>query len=72
MTIYGSKHSCPHIPTNVSLSQFLNLYNPDDVRGNKIIFEDDHAAKRLSYDELRSNASRGAWGASTFSESQGG
>ena len=61
MTIYRSKYACPHIPRDLSLSQFLNLYNPDDVAGDKIIFEDDHTSKKLSYDELRTNASRGAW-----------
>ena len=61
MTIYRSKYQRPHIPTDVSLSQFLNLYNPDDVAGDKVILEDDHTTKKLSYDELRRNASRGAW-----------
>lgn len=55
-------HPCPRIPIDVSLPQSLTLYNPDDVTGNKIIYEDDHTEKRLSYDELRRNASRGARG----------
>ena len=61
MKIYRSKYPCPHVPTNVSLSQFLNLYNPDDVSGDKILYEDDWSAKKVSYDDLRRNAARCAW-----------
>lgn len=60
--IYTSDYPTPHVPTNVSVSQLLQLYNPDDVAGNKIICEDDWTGRKLSYSGTRDDSAKGAFG----------
>ncbi|KAI1316057.1 acyl-CoA synthetases/AMP-acid ligases II [Xylariaceae sp. FL0255] len=59
--IYQSPFPTPHVPTDLSISQFLLAQNPDDVPHNKEIISDfDHRAHALSYGELRTRAARAA------------
>jgi 4-coumarate--CoA ligase len=61
MKIYTSLYPPPHVPTNLSLSQFLTIYNPDSVSGDKIILKDDWTGKSVSYKGLRDRAAEHAW-----------
>ena len=60
--IYTSSYPAPHVPTNLSLSQLLQRYNPDDVDGHKVICEDDWSGKRITYAGIREDSARGAYG----------
>jgi 4-coumarate--CoA ligase len=62
MSIHRAVYLPPHIPTNVSLSQFLNTYNPDLVLGEKVILEDDWTGKTVTYCGIRESAARLALG----------
>ncbi|KAF2814999.1 acyl-CoA synthetases/AMP-acid ligases II [Mytilinidion resinicola] len=59
--IYRSNYPRPHVPTNLSISQYLQLYNPDDTAADKVIFEDDWTGKTLTYSGLRAQSARGAF-----------
>ena len=61
MKIYKSFYPPPHVPVNLSLSQFHSFYNPDAVLGEKIILEDDWMRKTLTYRGLREKAAEHAW-----------
>ncbi|KAH7119862.1 acyl-CoA synthetases/AMP-acid ligases II [Dendryphion nanum] len=60
--IYRSDYPPPNVPTNVSVSQLLQLYNPDDVEGKKIICEDDWTGKNITYAGIREQSAKGAFG----------
>ncbi|KAF2837367.1 acyl-CoA synthetases/AMP-acid ligases II [Patellaria atrata CBS 101060] len=62
MRVYRSYYPPPHVPTDVSISQYLEIYNPDFVANDKIIFEDDWTGRKLTYGSLRKEAAKGAWG----------
>jgi len=59
--IYRSTYPAPHCATNLSLPQFLTLYNPDAVSRDKIILEDDWTGEVLTYASLREKAAHHAW-----------
>lgn len=59
--IYTSSYPPPQVPTNLSVSQFLQSYNPDDVEGSKIICEDDWTGKKITYAGIREDSARGAY-----------
>jgi acyl-coenzyme A synthetase/AMP-(fatty) acid ligase len=59
---YRSSYPPPHVPTNLSVSQYIQLYNPDDTTSDKVVFEDDWTDKTLTYSGLRSQSARGAFG----------
>lgn len=59
--IYRSPYKAPLCPTNISISQYLNLHNPDVVSEGKVILEDDWTGKSLTYGSLRRKASHHAW-----------
>jgi acyl-coenzyme A synthetase/AMP-(fatty) acid ligase len=61
MKIYTPIYPPPHVSTNLSLPQFLNIYNPDAVSGEKIILEDDWTGKSVSYRGLRDTGAEHAW-----------
>jgi acyl-coenzyme A synthetase/AMP-(fatty) acid ligase len=61
MKIYTSLYPPPHVPINLSLSQFLTIYNPDSVSSDKIILEDDWTGKSVNYRGLRDRAAEHAW-----------
>lgn len=59
--VYHSPYPTPHYPTNLSVSQFLLQSDPDDVPGDKVIFADfEDPSRRISYRQLRENATRDA------------
>jgi len=58
--IYRSIYLPPDIPTNLSLSQYLDIYNPDAVCDDKIILEDDWTGKSLTYRGIRDRAAEHA------------
>lgn len=61
--IYSSLHPPVKIPTDLSISQFLERYNPDDTPADKIIISDFHDfSKHLTYGGLRTQSARGAAG----------
>jgi 4-coumarate--CoA ligase len=60
--IYSSSYAPPVIPTNISISQLLQRYNPDDADANKIIVEDDWTGRTLTYAGLREQSAKGAYG----------
>ncbi|ORY09232.1 acyl-CoA synthetases/AMP-acid ligases II [Clohesyomyces aquaticus] len=60
--IFRSPYPEPQIPTNCSVSQLLELYNPDDAEPGKIICEDDWTGKSLTYSGIRSESAKGAYG----------
>ncbi|KAF2192398.1 acyl-CoA synthetases/AMP-acid ligases II [Zopfia rhizophila CBS 207.26] len=60
--IYRSEYPSPQVPTNVSISQLLQLYNPDDAEQDRIIYEDDWTGKRLTYSGIREESAKGAFG----------
>ena len=51
--IYRSTYPPYHVPTDVSIPQFLQRYNPDDAPADKIILEDDWTGEKLSYGDFR-------------------
>ncbi|KAF2651222.1 acyl-CoA synthetases/AMP-acid ligases II [Lophiostoma macrostomum CBS 122681] len=59
--IHRSHYPPTQIPTNISVSQLLQLYNPDDVAGDKVVCEDDWTGKSLSYAGIREDAAKGAF-----------
>ena len=59
--IYRSTYPPSDCPTNISLSQFLTIYNPDAVSPDKVILEDDWTGRSLTYSELRENSAKHAW-----------
>ncbi|KAF2691795.1 acyl-CoA synthetases/AMP-acid ligases II [Lentithecium fluviatile CBS 122367] len=60
--IYRSSYPAPAIPTNISVSQLLELYNPDDTEGDKIIAEDDWTTRKLTYAAVKEQSAKGAFG----------
>ncbi|KAF2110315.1 acyl-CoA synthetases/AMP-acid ligases II [Lophiotrema nucula] len=60
--IYRSPYPAPYVPTNLSISQLLELGNPDDVEAGKIIFEDDWTSRKLSFAGIREQSAKGAFG----------
>lgn len=59
--IYTSIFPPPTTPRNLSVSQFLARYNPDDVPASKTIVCDfDNPQHSLTYGELRTRAAQGA------------
>lgn len=53
-TIYHSPRPPIHIPTDLSISQLLTRYNPDDVPADKVVLEDLEAlGDKLTYGGLR-------------------
>ncbi|KAF2735574.1 putative amp dependent CoA ligase [Polyplosphaeria fusca] len=60
--IYQSPYPAPEVPTNLSISQFLQRYNPDDIAADKIIFDDDWTGEKLTYSGIREESAKGAHG----------
>jgi 4-coumarate--CoA ligase len=59
--IYHSIYPNNHIPTDLSLHQFLLTYNPNDVLKDKVILEDlDPKGGKVTYGGLRRDAAIGA------------
>ncbi|KAF1958576.1 acyl-CoA synthetases/AMP-acid ligases II [Byssothecium circinans] len=60
--VYRSPYPAPQFPTDLSISQLLQRYNPDDVQGDKVICEDDWTGQTLTYGSLREGSAKGAYG----------
>ena len=61
--IYESTYGPLHVPTDVSVPQFLLRWNPDDVHPNKVIASDfDNPTSKLTYGDVRSRPAHGATG----------
>lgn len=60
--IYTSPYPPPRVPTNLSISQLLQIYNPDDVEGDKVVCEDDWTGRKITYAGIREDSARGAHG----------
>jgi 4-coumarate--CoA ligase len=60
--IYTSPYPASQVPTNLSVSQLLQLYNVDDVEGDKVICEDDWTGRKITYAGIREESARGAYG----------
>lgn len=46
----------------ISISEFMTRYNPDDVPNNKIVHVDTITGKSITYGGLRQQAAKCAWG----------
>ncbi|KAF2489670.1 acyl-CoA synthetases/AMP-acid ligases II [Lophium mytilinum] len=58
--IYQSIYPDNHVPTNLSVAQFLLRYNPEDVTDDKVILQDlDSQGKALTYGDFRHGAAVG-------------
>jgi len=61
--IYQSQYPPIDVPTNLSVSQFLLKYNPDDTPDSKtILCELDDPTRSITYGGIRLTAARGAAG----------
>lgn len=60
--IYYSDYVAPAIPTNMSLFQFMQHYNPDNVPGDTLVLTDDWTDKQLTFQAVKTSAARGAQG----------
>jgi acyl-coenzyme A synthetase/AMP-(fatty) acid ligase len=59
--IYESTHPDIHVPTNLSVHQFLTRYNTEDTPRDKVILEDlESGGRTLTYGGLRDEAALGA------------
>jgi acyl-coenzyme A synthetase/AMP-(fatty) acid ligase len=47
---------------NLSISQFMTRYNPDEVAASKVVHADTLSSESITYGSLRDDAGRGAWG----------
>ena len=67
--IYRSNYGpASSVPTDISISQFLERYNPDDAPDDQIILEGIGNNRTISYRGLREDAARAAW---TFKQNLG-
>ncbi|KAF1347569.1 putative amp dependent CoA ligase [Delphinella strobiligena] len=60
--IYRSSFTPMTEAPNISISQFMTDYNPDNVPGDKIVHVDTISGKQLTYSGLRKEAGKCAWG----------
>jgi 4-coumarate--CoA ligase len=60
--VYTSPYPAPRVPTDLSVSQLLQLYNVDDVEGDKVIYEDDWTGRKITYAGIREESAKGAYG----------
>lgn len=54
-----------HDPTDLSISQFMTRYNPDDVPDSKVVHVETFSDEAITYGSLRDQAGRAAWGLQT-------
>ena len=61
--IYRSRAPPPVLPTNISISEFLLTYNPDDIPDDKVVLcEFDDPSRSLTYASVRQLAAQAAAG----------
>lgn len=67
--IYRSNYGpASSVPTDISISQFLERYNPDDAPDDQVILEESGKNRKITYRQFREDASRAAW---TFKQKLG-
>ncbi|KAL2820971.1 amp dependent CoA ligase [Aspergillus cavernicola] len=62
MASYQSPVIPIHDATDLSISQFMTQYNPDDVQASKVVHTDTFSKDLITYGSLREQAARAAWG----------
>ncbi|KAJ5097354.1 AMP dependent CoA ligase [Penicillium angulare] len=62
MALYRSPVIPIHDVTNLSVSQFMTQYNPDDVEASKVVHTESLSDESITYGSLREQASQAAWG----------
>ncbi|KAJ6127682.1 AMP dependent CoA ligase [Penicillium samsonianum] len=65
MALYKSPVIPIHDVTNLSISQFMTQYNPDQVSGSKIVHVETFSKEAITYGSLRDQAGRAGWGLQT-------
>ncbi|KAJ5726785.1 AMP dependent CoA ligase [Penicillium malachiteum] len=65
MALYKSPVIPIHDATDLSISQFMTQYNPDDVDASKVVHTDTFSDEAITYGSLRRDAGRAAWGLQT-------
>lgn len=51
-----------HDATDLSISQFMTRYNPDEVHASKVVHTDTFSEDTVTYGSLREQAGHAAWG----------
>ncbi|KAJ5785294.1 AMP dependent CoA ligase [Penicillium pulvis] len=72
MALYRSPVIPIHDATDLSISQFMTRYNPDDVPESKVVHVESFSDETITYGSLREQAGRAAWGLQTKSGLQSG
>lgn len=72
MALYRSPVIPIHDATDLSISQFMTQYNPDDVSASKVVHVETFSDDTITYGSLREQAGRAAWGLQTKSGLQPG
>lgn len=62
MVVYSSPVIPIHDATDLSISQFITQYNPDDVQASKVVHTDTFSEDAITYGSLREQAGQAAWG----------
>lgn len=62
MSFYRSPVIPIHDATDLSISQFMTNYNPDDVPASKVVHTDTFSDDTVTYGSLRKQAGQAAWG----------
>lgn len=62
MSVYSSPVIPMHDATDLSISQFMTQYNPDDVPPSKIVHTDTCSTDPITYGSLREQSGQAAWG----------
>ncbi|KAJ6095922.1 AMP dependent CoA ligase [Penicillium sp. IBT 16267x] len=65
MALYRSLVIPIHDATDLSISQFMTQYNPDDVPASKVVHVETFSDDIITYGSLRERAGRAAWGLQT-------
>lgn len=62
MAFYKSPVIPIHDATDLSISQFMTCYNPDEISASKVVHTDTFSGDAITYGSLRDEAGRAAWG----------
>lgn len=62
MALYSSPVIPIHDATDLSISQFMTRYNPDEVPASKVVHTDTFSDETITYGSLREQAGHAAWG----------
>ncbi|CAI7673267.1 unnamed protein product [Penicillium manginii] len=62
MAVYSSPVIPIHDAMDLSISQFMTRYNPDEVQASKVVHTDVFSDETITYGSLREQAGHAAWG----------